>query len=449
MAEFSEHDCYLCEMHTTVENLLSLLNLNELTPVQREVIDNYRDFEEIIFYAPTGTGKTLAFLLPLTQLLQEVNDNKSLKALIITPTRELATQIESVFKSLKTNWLITACYGGHPLHVERNNLAASPDVVVGTPGRLIDHMENGFLTIQQVSYLVIDEFDKCLELGFSDQIASLYGETRDVSKLFLGSATRFEKFPVFLKLSNPITIDKTEQKQQPDFSVFQLPASSDKMNTLHALVSQFSLERTIIFCNFREDVERLKSFFAENRIVVVAYHGGLEQDERERALIKFRNNSAPVLVCTDLGARGLDIPEVKHIVHYALPYKAGSFTHRNGRTARMHAKGAVYVFQEDMEKVDYSIPVAGIFAVNYHSEYKKPLWVTLYFSGGKKHKINKIDLFAFLCQKGGLQKEQVGVITVLDYVSYAAVLVRNLNELLRAIRNQKVKGQKLKIDRAY
>ena len=170
---------------------------------------------------------------------------------------------------------------------------------------------------------------------------------------------------------------------------------------------------------------------------------GWEQDERERALIKFRNQSCPVLVCTDLGSRGLDIPEVKHIVHFQLPDKEDAFIHRNGRTARMAADGNAYVFREDYPKFD--LPKLSPFELKTSLSYVLPKWNTLYFSAGKKNKINKIDLLGFICQKGKLGKEDVGVIAVLDYASYVAICSKDIDSLLRELRNHKVKGQKLKI----
>ena len=440
---------YLCIMQNSIKTLLKPLGIESLTPVQEEVLFKYERADEVIMYAPTGTGKTLAFLLPLIELLRKEKIENTTRALILSPTRELALQIEAVFKSLKTEFLISACYGGHSISSETNNLTAKPTIVVGTPGRLVDHIERENLDIKTIQFLVIDEFDKCLELGFHEQISSIYGETRDLRKLFFGSATKLNDFPVFLKLRNPVFIDQTEQDIQPEIQYFTLPILGDKFTTLKQFVTQFQKDRIIIFCNFREDADQISDFFNELNMAVACYHGGLLQDERERALIKFRNQSCPVLVCTDIGARGLDIPEVKHIVHYMLPDKEDAFIHRNGRTARMMENGCVYWFEQDTRKAKFDLPLGAVFSVESGNTYQPNDWITLYFSGGKKNKINKIDLIGFLCKQGDLPKESVGVITVLDFTSYVAVKTKNPRALLENLRRFKVKGQKLKIDIAY
>ncbi len=440
---------YLCGMQKEIEDLLQPLGIETLTPIQQESLSQYNSYQEIILYAPTGTGKTLAFLLPLIQLLRTSKEKTGVRALILSPTRELATQIEKVFKSLKTEFSITACYGGHALQSETNNLSANPDVVVGTPGRLVDHIERQNLSVRNTQFLIVDEFDKCLELGFHDTIANIYGDMGKLEKLLFGSATKLNQFPVFIKLSNPIVIDKTDQDVQPKIHLFGIDVLDDKLTTLQYLITQFLNERGIVFCNYREDVDQIASFLREKNMAHAAYHGGLEQDERERALIKFRNNTAPILVCTDIGSRGLDIPEVKHIVHYMLPDKEDAFVHRNGRTARMMENGSVYLFNNDVKHAKFDVPQLAAFDINQTLKYSHPNWVTLYFSGGKKNKINKIDLFGFICKQGALTKEEVGVIAVLDYTSYVSVKTKNSQALLAKLREAKVKGQKLKIEVAY
>ena len=430
-------------MQKTIQDLLSPLGITELTPIQNDVLNNYRDYDEVVLYSPTGSGKTLAFLLPLVELLSERIIENDVQALILSPTRELAIQIEAVFKSLKTDFSITACYGGHSVKTEVNNLAANPNIVVGTPGRIADHLNRRNLFLRNTPFLLVDEFDKCLELGFHEEIEHIYGQMRNVEKSFYGSATRIDKFPSFLSLKNPVYLDQIIEEKQPDIRFFEVNTIHNKLKTLVHLITQFNHESTIVFCNFREDVDVIAEYFSDRGMAITPYHGGMEQDERERALIKFRNHSCPVLVCTDLGSRGLDIPEVKHIVHYQLPDKLDAFIHRNGRTARMTADGNAYVFHEDYPK--FELPKLKNFSVDPRLEYFQSKWTTLYFSGGKKNKINKIDLLGFICQKGNLQKEAVGVIAVLDYNSYVAVKTDNIEALLSELNKHKVKGQRLKI----
>ena len=436
-------------MTKDIEQILNPLGINSLTPIQNEVLSQYEQFQEIILYAPTGTGKTLAFLLPLIQLLRKKPIKNTTQAVIISPTRELAIQIENVFKSLKTEFTINSCYGGHALDSEINNLSQNPHVIVGTPGRLMDHIERETLKMFAINILVFDEFDKCLEMGFLNEIEHIYGETRQLEKLFFGSATHLRNFPNFIKLANPIFIDKTSNELQPKIDYFHVRNQESKLNTLKDLIIQFQLDRAIVFCNFREDVESISIWLDKNQITHSAYHGGLEQDERERALIKFRNNTSPILVCTDIGARGLDIADVKHIVHYMLPDKEDAFIHRNGRTARMLESGKVYIFNDDIARAKFDLPATTEFRFDKSLTYQRSNWITIYFSGGKKNKINKIDLVGFLCKNGSLPKESIGLITVLDYTSYVGISTNEPKKLITKLRESKIKGQKLKIDLAY
>lgn len=429
-------------------DILSPLGIHELTPIQESCLEEYNQHDEIILYAPTGTGKTLAFILPLVQLLTQ-DKTQGQQVLIISPTRELALQIESVFKSLKSSISISACYGGHSLSSEINNLSANPTVIIGTPGRILDHIERKTIHIETIRYFVFDEFDKCLELGFQEEIASIYGETRALKKMFFGSATKLNNFPVFIRLNNPIIIDKTNQDVQPEFSYFQLPVIGDKPNTISKLIPHFKHEKSMCFCNFREDVELVHRYLLQQKIASVAYHGGMEQDERERAIIKFRNGSASVLVCTDIGSRGLDISDVKHIVHFMLPDKLDAFVHRNGRTSRMKESGSVYFFDTDLKNVNFELPKSSEFRINQTLPYEPPLWKTIYFSAGKKNKINKIDLVGYLCKQADVSKNEIGNITVLDYTSFVALPISKANAIISKLKGTKIKGQKLKISPAY
>lgn len=432
-------------MQKEIKQLVAPLGIKELTGIQKDVLENYSHYNEVILYAPTGSGKTLAFLLPLIELLRQDAPKDGIQAVIVSPTRELALQIETVFKSLKTEFSITACYGGHSIKTEINNLDAQPTIVVGTPGRISDHLNRRNLSLRNSSYFIVDEFDKCLELGFHVEIEHIYNQLKNLEKSFYGSATRIENFPPFIQLLHPVYLDQLVEEDQPDITFYHIETIGNKLQTIKHLITGFDHQPTIVFCNFREDVDGIHSYLEENDIAVTPYHGGMEQDVRERALIKFRNRSCPVLVCTDLGSRGLDIPEVKHIVHYMLPDKEDAFIHRNGRTARMMANGNVYVFDEDQRIAKFELPATVKHTINTKLEYFPSEYTTLYFSGGKKNKINKIDLLGFICQKGNLTKDAIGVISVLDFSSYVSVKTYDVSELINTLSQHKVKGQKLKI----
>jgi ATP-independent RNA helicase DbpA len=334
------------------------------------------------------------------------------------------------------------------MRTELNSLTEAPAVLIGTPGRICDHITRGQLDLSEVKQLVIDEYDKCLEFGFEDQMKFIQTELTGIKNTFLVSATELKEFPSYLAFNDPGIINHLDNFQAPDITYFKVSYTADsKFERLFDLLCTFNGELTIVFCNFREATETIVDYLNTMNYEAVAYHGGMEQEDRERALIKFRNGSFHTLVCTDLGSRGLDIPEIQHVVHFQYPQNQEAYIHRNGRTARMKANGSAYLMINKSEEIpDYlDLP---------ETEFKPPFgkatpvkspWVTLYFSAGKKDKINKIDLVGFLGQKGSLQKHEIGLITVQDRSSFVAVPRKKVKTLLETVRDQKVKGQKLRI----
>ncbi len=429
-----------------IDHALKSAGFESLNELQRETIDAHTKHNNLLILSQTGSGKTLAFLLPtLCQLNPESN---SIQALILAPSRELAIQIENVFRSLKSNFKVLTCYGGHSMRTELNSLSEAPAVLIGTPGRICDHITRGQLELGDVKQLVIDEYDKCLELGFEDQMKFIQTELIGVKNTCLVSATELKEFPSYLSFNDPGIINHLENFQAPDITFYKVSYTADtKFERLFDLLCTFNGELTIVFCNFREATETMVDYLKTMNYEAVAYHGGMEQEDRERALIKFRNGSYHTLVCTDLGSRGLDIPEIQHVVHFQYPQNADAYTHRNGRTARMKANGSAYLMINKSEEIPEYLDLP-------ETEFKPPFgkatpvkspWVTLYFSAGKKDKINKIDLVGFLGQKGSLQKHEIGLITVQDRSSFVAVPRKNVKALLETICDQKVKGQKLRI----
>lgn len=405
--------------------------------------------QNLILLAPTGSGKTLAFLLPLISSLEE--NKKQVQALVIVPTRELALQIEQVFKSLKTNFKSTLCYGGHSMRTEQNSLAEGATIVIGTPGRLADHIQRGSLELSEVKTVILDEFDKSLELGFHDQIESIFESISGSPKHFLTSATDLKKWPDFLPFEYPQEINYLDNTVKSNLELKVLYTShKEKGENLLRLLSKFGQESSIVFCNHREAVDRLSILMKEYDFEHAVLHGGMEQLDREKNLIKFRSGTVNILVATDLASRGLDIPEIKHVIHYQLPHKEEAFVHRNGRTARMHAEGISYLVIADDEYIpDYieqeiqEVSVEEDFSAPPPSEY-----VCIYFSAGKKHKISKGDIVGLLTKKGGLEGKEIGLITILETSSYAAVNRLKSTEVINKLHNEKLKKVKVKIEEA-
>ena len=427
-----------------IDEILKITGFSALNDLQLETLKKSEQFKDLLILSQTGSGKTLAFLLPLVLHLK--NDFPFIQAIIIAPTRELAIQIESVFRSLKTKHKVLACYGGHSMKVERQSLSEAPAVLIGTPGRICDHIHREQLDLGKVEQFVIDEYDKCLEFGFEDQMRYIREELVRLKRTTLVSATEMSEFPSYLHFSEIGKINFLDRSTEPDISFYKVPVTTaTKFDRLYHLLCSFQGNPTIVFCNFREATASIHEFLDEQGFEAVIYHGGMEQEERERALIKFRNGSYHTLICTDLGSRGLDIPEIQHVVHFQYPQSKEAFIHRNGRTARMKANGSAYLLiNSEEETPDYIDIPNEEYKIKKEFPVQSP-WVTLYFSGGKKDKINKIDLVGFLGQKGGLKKEDIGLITVLDFTSFVAVKRDLARKVLQTVRDDKVKGKKLKI----
>ncbi len=427
--------------------ILSRLGIEQLNEMQETAYKTIATTKDTLLLAPTGSGKTLGFLLPVLKGLS--NTKTGVQTLVLVPSRELALQIEQVWKKMSTGFKVNSCYGGHLLETEINNLATPPALLIGTPGRIADHIRRGSFAPNDVTTLVLDEFDKSLALGFEEEMSFIISELKKLTKKVLVSATTAIEIPEFTGVIDPKVLDFISEKSissDLDIKLVHSP-QKDKVDILTRLLSHIGAESAIIFCNHREAVERTGKLLAENGIENIVFHGGMEQMEREQALARFRNGSVHFLVATDLAARGLDIPQVKHVIHYHTPSTAEEFTHRNGRTARMNAKGTAYLIlheEEHIPKYLESDPDEMVLSAN------RPLppvsdWATIYISGGKKDKLNKVDIVGFFCKTGGLQKDEIGLIDVKDHLSFVAVSKKKTKELLSKVQDQKMKGKKYRV----
>lgn len=426
------------------------LQIQEMNQMQKSTFQASENEQDIILLSPTGSGKTLAFLFPVLRNLQK--DISGIQAIILVPARELALQIEQVFKNMGTDFKVTICYGGHDKKIEINNLTQAPAVLIGTPGRIAYHLKNINFVPKTIKTLVLDEFDKALELGFEEDMNFIISSLKSVSQRFLTSATSMDNIPKFVGLDNEKTINFLKLGEaKPNIQLKKvMTIPEEKLETLFKLICKIGNKRTLIFCNHRDAVDRISELLREKGIDRETFHGGMEQDERERALLKFRNDSTRILITTDLASRGLDIPEVESIVHYQLPPKEDAFIHRNGRTARMHAKGFAYLIMTEEENFPFikgNTPEENI-TENYRIPAKTP-FQTIYISAGKKDKVNKVDIVGYLIKKGELAKEDVGIIEVKDTTSYVAVARNKVKDVLKKLANEKLKGKKIKMEIAY
>ncbi|KRB55867.1 DEAD/DEAH box helicase [Flavobacterium sp. Root186] len=429
-------------------NILLNLGIESLNEMQETAQDTILNDNNVLLLSPTGSGKTLAFLLPVLELLQP--EILSVQCLILVPSRELGLQIEQVWKKMGTQYKVNICYGGHSIDTEIKNLSNPPAVLIGTPGRIADHIDRETFRTDKIQTLILDEFDKSLQLGFHEQMSFIIARLPKVNKRVLVSATSDIEIPKYTRVVNPTVLDFiVEEEEKANLSMKMIVSpSKDKLESLFNLICSLKSQSAIIFCNHRDAAERISDTLNEKGIYATYYHGGMDQDERERALIQFRNGSISYLITTDLAARGLDIPEMKHVIHYHLPLKEDEFTHRNGRTARMQATGTAYIIVHESEKkldyIDYDMQVLNV--KNVTSLPKPPEFQTIYISGGKKTKLNKFDIVGFFSQKGKMEKDDLGLIEVKDFVSFAAVKFGKVKELLKNIKDEKMKGKKFKIE---
>ncbi|MDM1390242.1 DEAD/DEAH box helicase [Myroides marinus] len=427
--------------------ILKNLNIEALNEMQTKAFNAAQKNPNVVLLSPTGSGKTVAFLMPL---LERLDPNvKGVQAVILVPTRELALQIETVFKKMGTAFKINACYGGHSTKIEYNNFRTPPAVLVGTPGRVAFHIEEGSFLTDTVTSYVVDEFDKALEMGFQSDMDYIINSFEHLAFRMLTSATALKKIPEFTGLKNPERIHFLKSTDvQPDLTFSQvISTTEEKLETVIKLIGKIGKDTILIFCNHRDAVSRISETLTKRGVANSAFHGGLLQEDRERAIMKFRNKSAHILIATDLAARGLDIPEIGHVIHYQIPEKEDAFIHRNGRTARMKAKGKAYVMVTNEELYDFINPDMPIEDLNGNYQIdNKTDFKTVYISAGKKDKVNKGDIVGYLIKTGGLTKEDIGVIDVRDTQAFVAVNTKKVKALLTALVDTRLKNKKVKIE---
>ncbi len=431
-----------------IKKAIENLGITALNEMQNASLKAAQADQDYLIYSPTGSGKTLGFLLPLLNLMDP--KKTGVQALILVPSRELGLQIEQVFRALGTGYKVTCCYGGHSTKTEVNSLSNPPAVLIGTPGRLAYHLEHGNFDPTSIQTLILDEFDKALEFGFQNDMSSIIGYLTGLKKRILTSATRMNNIPDFTGIQNPLALNFLKKAEiAPDLALKLIETeAADKLETLFSLICKIGEKSTLVFCNHRDAVDRISDLLADYGIIHAVFHGGMEQEDRERALLKFRNGTSRLLITTDLASRGLDIPEIECIVHYQLPHNEQAFVHRNGRTARMHASGTSYiVLSNDEQLPDFISGNLSREALPTSTRIPLPTeWDTLYIAAGKKDKVNKVDIVGLILKKGGLQKDELGLIEVLDHAAYAAVKRDKIQSLVQDIKNEKISGKKVKIE---
>jgi len=428
------------------EDILKKLNIEKLNTMQEEAQNAISSNNDIILLSPTGTGKTLAYLLPI---IESLNPNiQEIQCLIMVPSRELAIQIEQVIRLMGTGFKANAIYGGRAGSKDKIEIKHRPAILVGTPGRIADHLRRESFTTEHIKTLVLDEFDKSLEVGFEADMSEISIALQDVDKRILTSATQRVEIPIFVGLQNPITINYLDEEIDQLTIKTILSPTKDKLISLVKTLDFLGNQPGIIFCNFKDTIQYVSDFLSENNISHGCFYGGMEQKDRERALIKFRNGTHQLLLATDLAARGIDIPELKFIIHYQLPLRNKEFIHRNGRTARMNSEGTAYILQWEAEDLPDFIGDIQVQKITNKTIEEATKWCTLFISGGRKDKISKGDIAGLFMKQGKLNKDELGVIELKQDCAFVGVEISKAEKIIETLNNSRLKKKKIRISLA-
>ncbi len=422
--------------------ILEKLGIAQLNEMQEKTIATIRSADEVVLLSPTGTGKTLAFLLPILELMDE--QSKEVQTLIVVPTRELAIQIEQVARTMGSGFKTNAVYGGRAGSQDKIDLKHRPAILVGTPGRIADHLRKDSFPVDEIKALVLDEFDKSLEIGFEKEMTEILKAIPQVQKKILTSASQGVKIPGFVGLKNQTVLNYLTTVES-QLKIKAIVSTSNKLETLVNALCHIGDHHGIVFCNFKDTIAEVSEYLSEKNIDHGCFYGGMEQRDREQALIKFRNGTYRLLLATDLAARGIDVPEIRFIIHFQLPNKEHEFVHRNGRTARMKRDGTAYILKEKNKDLPDYIDDVEVEKLKEGGWPSPSQWRTLYIGGGRRDKISKGDIAGLLMKQGKLQKEEVSVIEIQQDCAYVGVAGAKISTVIKLVNNAKLKTKKVRV----
>ena len=465
-----------------ISRALDILEYNKPTEVQDKVIPLIFENKDIIVKSYTGSGKTAAFAIPICERLNW-EENKP-QALVITPTRELALQVKEDFfnigryKRLK----IASIFGKSPFNIQKNELKQKTHVVVGTPGRLIDHIEKETIDLSMIKYLIIDEADEMLRMGFVEQIEQIIEKLPKERMSVLLSATLPEDIErICLKyLQNPILVNIEEEDtalnriSQKVIIVDEL----EKFETLRLVMIKENPNSSIIFCNTQREVEELFKQLNDDKIFCGKIHGGMLQKERISVMNKFKRGYFRHLVATDVAARGIDVEKIELIINYDIPNTEENYVHRIGRTGRIGTSGKaitiayyneLFMIDNIEEYIEMKIPreeadkaenIKSFEEIFYTKNRVRPDLkedrgeklnkeiTRIHINAGKKTKMRAVDIVGTICSIEGIKAEDIGVIEIRDISTFVEILNNKGDKVLKVLQDKTIKGRKRKVSRA-
>lgn len=471
------------KLSSDIVNALIGLGYENPTDVQSKVIPLVLEKKDLVVKSQTGSGKTAAFGIPICELI-EWKENKP-QALILTPTRELAVQVKEDFINIGRFKRIkaTAVYGKQPFAYQTTELKQKTHVVVGTPGRVLDHIERGTLTLDKISYLVIDEADKMLNMGFIDEVETIIKKTPHNRVTMLFSATMPEEIKKLANkyMNSPIQIEMNETEQMTDkinHSLFEV-TDGNKISLLRDVTIVENPDSCIIFCRTKDRVDMVCDQLTDLGYSCDKIHGGMVQEDRLEVMDDFRRGEFLYLVATDVAARGIDIDNITHVINYDLPMEKESYVHRTGRTGRAGQDGIAITFvtpfegkflKELEDYIGFQIPkldgptkeevskkkssfeakmkIEPIIKKDKSEKLNKKI-MKLYFNGGKKKKLRAVDFVGTIAKIDGVSAEDIGIITILDTVTYVEILNDKGPIVLKNMKNTTIKGKLLKVHEAH
>ena len=438
-------------------SLLADMGFRSFTPIQQQSLPAIIDGKDILAQAQTGSGKTIAFAIGL---LLKINPRYfGVQALVMCPTRELADQVSKEIRKVarfQDNIKVLSLCGGMPFGPQIGSLEHGAHIVVGTPGRLMEHLRKGTLRLNALNTLVLDEADRMLDMGFVDSIREVVELTPANRQTLLFSATYSDTIEsLSAEFQNkPVTIKVEAQEDlKPNIEQFFVRSeNADKCATLLACLQHFEPRQVIVFCNTKAETQLVADFLSDHKVAAQAINGDLEQRQRDQVLVRFSNQSSCVLVATDVAARGIDVKEVDLVVNYDTTRDTDVHTHRIGRTGRAGAAGIAvnlvtskddYKVRDIEQRFDISAQYLELEAADPHYRLV-PQKTTIAFDAGRKNKLRPGDILGALTAGLGLDKSQVGKIDIFDFHAYVSIDNAVAKNVVKELENKKIKGRNIR-----